>query len=116
MTSTIYTILYRGTPAQLVGILWDRDKGDTGLAVIRLKSEGRYLRAVAPSELSPLTTRNLRPAAAPHSMEWHVECLGCKGSYDQTTAQRPSCCGACGSRVINLTRKVMEGETNGSQR
>jgi hypothetical protein len=65
MTSTIYTILYRGTPAQLVGILWDRDKGDTGLAVIRLKSEGRYLRTVHPSELSPLTTRNLRPAAQP---------------------------------------------------
>jgi hypothetical protein len=52
-TSTIYTITYRGTPAQLVGILWDSEKGDTGLAVIRLKGEGRYLRAVPTSELTP---------------------------------------------------------------
>jgi hypothetical protein len=62
-TSTVYTILFNGVPAQLIGILWDN--GDTGLAVIRLKNEGRYLRTVHPSKLTPMKTSDLRPAASP---------------------------------------------------
>jgi hypothetical protein len=65
--STIYTLKYLDTPAQLLGILWDSDKGDTGLAIVRLKGEGRFLRAVHPSKLTPMPARDLRPDATPRS-------------------------------------------------
>lgn len=63
MSSSIYTLLFNGTPAQLIGILWDN--GDTGLAVIRLRGEGRFLRAVSPSKLQPIPPTDLRPLAPP---------------------------------------------------
>jgi len=66
MSSTVYTLMFNDTPAQLIGILWDSEQGgDTGLAVIRLRNEGRYLRVVHPSKLRPASPADLRPLAPP---------------------------------------------------
>lgn len=65
MNSSVFTVTYDGVPAQLIGILWQ--DGDTGLAVVRLRNEGHYLRTVHPSKLKPIPPKNLRLTSPPRS-------------------------------------------------